>query len=121
MSLGYSKSNEKSIITNINKGVFMHIKNFKLYEKNSLVGFGDILLGNSMVLRKCSFFKKDERFWASMPSEKVEKGGKTEYFPLISFQDEERKKEFNKLLAPVIRKAYEESKQKPLSSDGLPF
>lgn len=85
-------------------------------------------MGN-LIIRDCTLFEKDGKSWVSLPSKMVEKDGKKNYFPYISFED----KHMNETFKEKIRHAAEERRlysnqenKKPdafdeMDADEIPF
>ena len=72
----------------------MKILKMRLVNKGSLLAGFDLELSNKVIIRKMRLMDSGKGKWVAVPDEMVEKDGKKEYFPLITFEDPEVKKEF---------------------------
>ena len=82
----------------------MEIKNIKMINKGCLICKFDLYLPNiGLTIHECTFFKKGDRDWISMPSKPYEskEDGKTKYFSYVHW-DEERAKSLNAKVTPLI-------------------
>lgn len=70
--------------------------NLRRYEKNTLQGFADLELVNTgLVLRDCTWHKKDGKEWVSFPAKAYKTAtGDTAWQPLVEFaQDAQQARE----------------------------
>jgi|SRR5271157_2500486 len=65
------------------------ILNYRPINKNALMGTFDVKVpkwGNFLI-KRMSYFKKDNNRWINFPQESYEKDGKKKYFSLNGFED----------------------------------
>lgn len=85
----------------------MRILKMRLVNKGSLLAGFDLELSNKVIIRKMRLLDSGKGKWVSVPDEMVEKDGKKEYFPLITFEDPEVKKEFLRHAKEAAIKEYD--------------
>ena len=83
------------------------------FERNTLLGFCALTLPSGMVLRDCSFHRKDDREWIGLPGKpqidrdgaprKDPTTGKVLYTPIIEIPDRDARDRFQAAAVAAVR------------------
>lgn len=77
----------------------LKVENIKLIQKGPLVCKFDIHISEwGLTIRECTFFKKGDKRWISMPQKVYEKDGEKNYFPYVFWTKEMKAKLDEKVL-----------------------
>lgn len=88
----------------------MTVTNYKLLNKNTLIGIFDLALDSGITLYGMMLMAKNESRWISFPGRPIVKDGqasmkdgKQEYAKLIEIPDRERRDKFNAAVIAVLK------------------
>jgi hypothetical protein len=70
------------------------VREWRPYQKNTLVGFLSLELPSGLVLHGCTLHQKNGSRWIGMPAKSFEKDGATTWAPLVEFASKEARERF---------------------------
>jgi hypothetical protein len=65
------------------------VREWRPYQKNTLVGFLSIELTTGLILHGCTLHEKNDSRWIGMPAKQFQKDGRTTWAPQVDFVSKE--------------------------------
>ena len=86
------------------------IRDFKLFEKNTLKGF-DVELPSGMILAGCQLHQKNDATWIGLPARPyTTDAGAQSWVKIVDFKDRETRDRFQDSVKPLAVEALERAK-----------